>query len=253
MKKKSASLVFLLSLLLVLSMSAICLAEPSGLVVVRATDGSLWKATCNGSTCSSFTSFPGNFNSQPTVYWDEDAALYVIWGRASDSSIWRATFTRLGVFNNDWAAVPGSTPSPIAGAGGGIMNNFSGTGQSYGSVNVGSSVTNIANRSTTVPVGGYLLCRASGGLELFRSTTSGIDYVRIYLATSSGGTATTWTGYQLPVGYPTGSSVVPYAFERWFPVSEGLNTIYVTSDHGGTATANVWNTMLSCQFYSYSY
>jgi hypothetical protein len=94
---------------------------PTLLVVVRAADDSLWKMTCDEAACSPFASFPGMFRYQPTVTWDETAQEWVIMGTASNNSIWMATFNKSGSFNNDWQAVPGSTPSPAGIAGGPVV------------------------------------------------------------------------------------------------------------------------------------
>jgi hypothetical protein len=90
---------------------------PTMLVVVRASDDSLWKMTCDEVGCSAFTSFPGMFRYQPTVTWDETAQEWVIVGTASNNSIWTATFNKNGSFNNDWQAIPGATPSPSGASG----------------------------------------------------------------------------------------------------------------------------------------
>ena len=85
---------------------------PTMLIVVRASDDTLWKMTCNEGTCSPFSSFPGLFRYQPTVTWDEAAQEWVVVGTAADNSIWMATFDRQGNFNDDWQSLPGLTPSP---------------------------------------------------------------------------------------------------------------------------------------------
>jgi hypothetical protein len=254
--RKNFFVVFLFSLLLIISLSAVCWASPSGLVVVRASDGSLWKATCNGTTCSSFTSFPGNFNSQPTVYWDEDIAQYVIWGRASDSSIWRATFDRAGAFNNNWASIPGSTPSPIGGAGGGIVNTFGGSGQSHASVTLSTTTSNVESLTgVEAPFSGYFLCTATAQALIGRSSTSGTSWARFYIVDSSGTAGNTWTVAGVPSGTPTGNTYMPMAFQRWFSTTAGTHNFYLTADTGGdgTHTITVWDAMLSCQFHPYAY
>jgi hypothetical protein len=108
-------------LFFMLSMTTLCFAQ-SSLMVVRASDDSLWKATCDGDVCGSFTSFPGRFRQQPTITWDESLQKWVIVGVASDNTIWRATFDKLGDFNNDWQNIPGSTASPV-----GLSGNSSGS------------------------------------------------------------------------------------------------------------------------------
>jgi hypothetical protein len=111
----------ILCLFFVLSITTLSFAQ-STLMVVRASDDSLWKATCDGDLCGSFTSFPGMFRQQPTITWDESLQKWVIVGVASDNSIWRATFDNLGNFNDDWQNIPGSTTSPV-----GVSGNSSGS------------------------------------------------------------------------------------------------------------------------------
>jgi len=90
---------------------------PVLLVVVRASDDSLWKMTCDEAACSPFSSFPGLFRYQPTVTWDEKAQEWVVVGTAAANTIWMATFDKNGNFNNDWQYLPGLTPSPAGASG----------------------------------------------------------------------------------------------------------------------------------------
>ncbi len=96
-------------------------SPPTLLVVVRASDDSLWKMTCDEVGCTAFSSFPGMFRYQPTVAWDETAQEWVLIGTASDNSIWKSTFDKQGNFNNDWQSLPGLTPSPAGAAGGPLI------------------------------------------------------------------------------------------------------------------------------------
>lgn len=118
-KKCLGSVVFLIFLSAFAIVSTV--SAQSNLVIVRASDDSLWKATCDGDSCSAFTSFPGMFRQQPSVTWDEKLEKWVVVGVASDSTIWKATFDKAGAFNNDWVRIPGSTPSPTGLAGGNLM------------------------------------------------------------------------------------------------------------------------------------
>jgi len=162
MRTNSLGLTVLLSLLLVCTIVSVSFAL-SNLIVVRAADDSLWKSTCDGSTCTGFTSFPGRFRQQPTVTYDEVLAAWVIVGVASDNTIWRATFDYLGNFNNDWARIPGSTPSPVGMSGlypAGVSPNQECPQGSYmvgidASGNIECSVKHVFVSSTTV-VGGSL-------------------------------------------------------------------------------------------------
>lgn len=250
-------LIRILSLCLVLlSFSISFAADPSGLIIVRASDNSLWKATCDGLTCTDFTNFPGMFGSQPAVYWDENIQRYVLWGRATDSTIWRSTFDRLGIFNNDWVSIPGLTASPLGAAGGGVTNTFSGSGQVHASITLsGSSVTNIKSVNAYAPWDGFFLCTASGGITHYRSSTSGTTYTRLYLTTTSGGTATTVQISELSGGAAAGYTHFPYAFQRWFSASPGHTLFYVTAEAGlfSGSSITVDDTMLSCQYFPYGF
>ena len=62
MRKRNLGLSIVLSLVFVAMLALPCWASTQ-LHIVRASDGSLWKMTCTGLTCSAFTSFPGNFAS----------------------------------------------------------------------------------------------------------------------------------------------------------------------------------------------
>lgn len=256
MKKRNLISIILLTFALMFTCFTISFAEPSGLIVVRASDDTLWKATCDGTTCTAFTSFPGLFGSQPTVYWDENIQRYVLWGRASNNTIWRSTFTRTGTFNNDWVQIPGLTPSPIGAGGGGITNNFVGSGQS-GSVELTSTITNIKSVDVNTPWDGFVVCNVSGQLHFSRSSTSGTSYAIIYITQTSGGSSSTYSAADLPSGTPTGVTSFPFAFQRWFSVSPGEEVFYATGVEGGSAaattTTTMYDTLLNCQYQPYSY
>ncbi len=230
--------------------------DPSGLIVVRASDNSLWKATCVGTTCSAFTSISGLFSSQPTLYWDENIQRYVLWGRASDSSIWRSTFNRFGTFNNDWVSIPGFTPSPVAGAGGGVTNNFSASGVNSSAVTLATTATDISSYNNWSPWDGFQLCTGSGWIILARASGDSGSYVfsRIYLTQTSGGTSTTFQGVQTPPGTPVGDTAFPFSFQRWFFTSGGsLDNCYMTADKSSAGTAAIYHAMVSIQYFPYSY
>jgi hypothetical protein len=81
MKFKHIGLIIIMSLVLIFSISALSWAassNPAQLVVVRDGSNNLWKMTCNGTTCSAWSSISGQFASQPTLTWDDDAARYYL-------------------------------------------------------------------------------------------------------------------------------------------------------------------------------
>lgn len=112
MRKSWVGMMGLGVLFFVLLTFGVSWGQPTILIVVRASDDSLWKMTCDEVACSPFSNFPGMFRHQPTVTWDEKAQEWVVVGTAADSSIWMATFDKNGVFNNDWQSISGLTPSP---------------------------------------------------------------------------------------------------------------------------------------------
>ncbi|NWG04409.1 MAG: hypothetical protein HXY44_16270 [Syntrophaceae bacterium] len=119
MRKKHIGKMVLVVLFIVLSSFGLSWAQnpPLLLVVVRASDDSLWKMTCDEVACSSFSNFPGMFRYQPTVTWDEKAQEWVLVGTAADNTIWMSTFNKQGIFNNDWQSIPGLTSSPPGASG----------------------------------------------------------------------------------------------------------------------------------------
>lgn len=188
---KKVSLAALLTFLLLLSIVAVgwAASNPSELVIVRASDDSLWKATCIASSCTGFTKFPGLFASQPTVVWDEVLSQYVVWGRASNSTIWRSTFSSDGIFNNDWVSIPGLTSSPLAAAG----SNFKypwGNWANKGSIAVNTITTDCANMQTltsisvTPPANSYQILAFTDGIY---APGLAAKFVRVCLSTVPGG------------------------------------------------------------------
>ena len=94
----------------------------TNLTVVRHSDNTLWKMTCNGtSDCSAWTQFGGGFSNQPTLTWDQILNKYILIGIGNNqSNIWRSTFNEDGTWNNDWTLIgTGATgsPSPVAASG----------------------------------------------------------------------------------------------------------------------------------------
>jgi hypothetical protein len=109
----------------VILMAAAALAQ-TNLTVVRHADNTLWKMTCDGTTsCSSWTKISGRFSVQPTLTWDPAIQKYILIGIGNDkTSIWRGTFEPDGTWNNDWTLITGTSPSPVAVAGGKLKGYF---------------------------------------------------------------------------------------------------------------------------------
>ncbi len=91
---------------------------PTQLIVVTGMDGSLYKMTCEGSSCSGWSPITGRFAAQPTLIWDPALGKYILLGVGLDTAIWKSTFDILGKHNNDWVQLPGGTFYPVAAAGG---------------------------------------------------------------------------------------------------------------------------------------
>ncbi len=89
------------------------------LTVVRHSDNTIWKMTCEGtSNCSVWTQIGGALSAAPTLTWDPEIQKYILIGIGNDgSSIFRSTFEADGTWNNDWVMIgSGATgsPSPVA-------------------------------------------------------------------------------------------------------------------------------------------
>jgi hypothetical protein len=246
-KKLLGSVLFVFVILLFLGATTSRAEDPTSLIVVRAEDDSLWKATCVETTCTSFTSFPGLFGSQPTVYWDEGLKRYVLWGRASNGSVWRSTFTSAGTFNNDWVSIPGSTASPVGAAGSTLLRPI--WGGNYGESKDASTLstcdtyTNLSTLGLTVPRAGFVVVTASG----IYSPTLADKYVRVCIAdTSAGSSCDSWS----PVLESTSANFTGYGAEKrytlqkWYYVSTPGTTKWVylkaCKEAGATGTL-FWN------------
>jgi hypothetical protein len=94
----------------------------TNLTVVRHSDNTIWKMTCEGtSNCSSWTQIQGKFSVQPTLTWDPSIQKYILIGIGNNlTSIWRSTFEADGTWNNDWTLITGAPPSPVGVVAGGF-------------------------------------------------------------------------------------------------------------------------------------
>jgi hypothetical protein len=232
---KRAYVLFLLSLILILSSGAISwaasIASPAQLIVVRASDDSLWKATCSAypQTCTGFTSFPGRFASTPTVVWDGELLRYMVWGRAADGSIWKATFSKYGDFYDDWEVVPGSTPSQIGAAGSNLSYPYNFWIDKF-SIDVSTLSTDCANMTNlgyqymTAPSDGYINLSASG----IYAPALANKWIKICLSeTSNGGSCDSYSPFieSSSVG-PVYEGERRYALNHVIKNVDGNNTYY---------------------------
>ena len=259
MGKKRLGICVLLGVFVVLSTFTVCLADPSHLLVTRDFGGLLWKKTCNGTVCSSWTSISGRFASQPTLVWDDDTARYYLYGVDAGGNIWRSSFSRDGTHDNVWVVTGGASPSPLAGAGGGIINTFNARYTlDMTSIPLSSTISNITDVTAYAPVGGWFDVTATGTIEHYRTSSTGNVFARVYLTTTSGGTQVAWSFTDLPDGTPTGWTSFPFGTTRWFSVAAGTSTtFYLTGEEGGSAeattTTGVLNACINAEFFPHAY
>lgn len=247
MSKKCLSSTLLAFFFLLTLIGATCWAEdPTSLIVVRASNDTLWKATCVGTTCTAFTWFPGLFDSQPTVYWDEKIWRYVLWGRASNSTVWRSTFNKAGVFMDDWAQMPAQADSPVAAAGSALVlprfaGNF-GDSIDVASLPICGTFSNLSTVGLSIHRVGWVVATASG----IYSPGTADRFVRVALADTSAGTSFDSWG---PIIESTAANFGSYGAEkRWtlqkfYSVTPGLSkTVYLKAckEDGATGTL-MWN------------
>jgi DNA-binding beta-propeller fold protein YncE len=85
-------------------------------MVVRGSNNSIWAGTfdSSGTFNHDWTQITGATPSGPALAWNSNypgGARLQMAARATDNSIWVATFNSSGVFNNDWTKLTGATPS----------------------------------------------------------------------------------------------------------------------------------------------
>ena len=190
MRQKQVGLMVFVVLVSILLTCGLSWAQspPTLLVVVRASDDTLWKMTCDEVACSPFEWFLGLFRYQPTVTWDETAQEWVLVGTASDNTIWMSTFDKQGNFNNDWQQVPGLTPSPAGVAGGtpkGVTRTVNCPGQSLqAAVDAARpgdiiNVTGVCNENVSIGTGKHSLTLDGQNAATINGPNSGIPTLTV--------------------------------------------------------------------------
>ncbi len=256
---KKNGLTFFLSLSLILLTASIGLADPGQILLARDAGGGVWFRTCRGTTCSGWTNTGGVVAMDPALVWDNDTAKYYLYGVVSNGTIWRATFDPDGTFNNDWVSAGGSSSSPIIGASGGRFDNIVSNLSSDMTPIIlnDTTITNIKSIGIYCPSAGYVVILGTGSVKHVRSSATGGSWSRVYLSTTSGGTQVAWNVTDVPSGTPIGDSSFPFGISRWFSVTEGSHTFYMTGEEGGGAAATtvteVFNPNLTAFFFAYSY
>jgi hypothetical protein len=233
MRKKYLGLSIVMSLIFVATLALPCQASTQ-LHIVRASDGSLWKMTCVGLTCSGFTSFPGNFASQPSAIWDEDIKRYVLIGVAAGGSIWRSTFDVDGNFQNDWVTIPGNASSPVGLAGGDIFESHVWISSTEASTTIGSSCTNDSGGSVTVnaPSSGAFVVEAD--VLVYLAHTNGLeDRANLYIGENTADCTSPTANnvwISVPPGSPSSATYHNVHLMRTFLVSAGTKTFYLNGE-----------------------
>ena len=263
--KKSISNLHLLSLVvfcLIILVTSVSYADNvSTLVVIRAADDSLWKSTCLGGTCSSFTLFPGRFGSQPTVTWDEAINKYVLIGTASNTQVYRSTFSPDGTFDNNWTYIGASSASPPGVGSSTLLEN--------NSTSISGSVTLTSNTKSTPfdinhltfsnspSTNGYYQCLVTGMITVDRVNTSGTNVAYVGISSVSNaldaGTSN-WTAIDIPDTTPVGLTSFPICVSKWYYGSNSPLTFYTVAKWEGTSGGDpiyLRNANLFCEFMNF--
>lgn len=242
---KKVGLVILFVFFLVSS----AVADVTSLYVVRGGSNNLYKMTCVGTSCSGWSQINGQFAQQPTLFWNEDIQKYVLIGVSVSNVIWRSTFNRDGSFNNDWTKLSGSSPSPVAAAGGGVMNNFRGWNGSNAQVYFDSYETETIKSFTVyAPADGYFLVRSTGELK---DAPGARNCVQLSTSTSFSYSSDNSCSQNPSAAV---SMMDMFAIEHWFSVSAGNHTYYaLVNNQSGHDNNYAWNTTLSATYFPYSY
>jgi hypothetical protein len=256
MRKRYLGLSIVLSLVFVATLALPCWALTQ-LHIGRASDGSLWKMTCTGLTCSGFTSFPGNFASQPSVIWDEDIKRYVLIGVAGNGSIWRSTFDVAGNFQNDWVTIPGALASPLGSASGDIFESHVWYSTTVGISTIGTTCTNYSSGSVTVtaPSSGVVVVEADVSVQIHH-TSGTLDIALIYLGENATDCTLNYANnavVDITADDPTALSNHSVHLTRSFIVSAGAKTFYLNGlmNYGQDANDYFYGANLKAVYYPY--
>ena len=257
MRKRNLGLSIVMSLVFVATLALPCwaIAPATQLHVGRASDGSLWKMTCIGLSCSGFTSFPGNFASQPSITWDESIKRYVLVGVASGGSIWRSTFDAYGTFQDDWVNLPGVVASPLGSAGGDIFESQVWYSSTTNTTYIGTGCTNYSGGSVTIdaPSSGVIVVEADVMVSI--DHTNGTQDSAIITigenTTDCSGSAANVAAAYIQANYPTGSSYHSVHLSKTFTVSAGTKTFYLNGymEQGQNSSDQFWYANMKAVFY----
>jgi hypothetical protein len=264
MNKRSNYLIILLAVVFVFSTIAVSWADNTQCLVVRRVSpaNSLALARVNNGSVGPFVAISGFFTSQPTVIWDEDTQRYYLYGTGLLGAVFRRTLDANCSLVGGWVKLTSDnfSASPIGAAGGGRHQTFNSINPSANSTatTLTSTRRNIKTLGVTAPDDGFFVCRAGGQINHSRSSSVGTIFSRVYLVTSSAGSATSWIATDDPSGRSSGFITFPFSIERWFSVSgAGFRTFYATAEEGGgaqfTTTTTARSVNMTCQYHPYAF
>jgi hypothetical protein len=256
MRKRNLGLSIVLSLVFVATLALPCWAITQ-LHIVRASDGSLWKMTCTGLTCSGFTSFPGNFASQPSITWDESINRYVLIGVASGGSIWRSTFDVDGSFQDDWVTIPGNAASPVGSASGDFFESHVWYSSTVNTTTIGTSCTNYNGGSVTIdaPSSGIVMVEADVVVQIEKTNATEQEAIIVIGETAAdcSSPSANLADVEIPSSYPNATSFHSVHVTRSFPVSAGTKTFYLNGLMlaGQNSNDDFWYANMKAVYYPY--
>jgi hypothetical protein len=256
MSKKYVGLSVLSCLFFILVSFAVSWAEnPTSLIVVRASNNTLWKATCDGTTCSSWSLISGQFAQQPTLTWDEKLRKYVLIGVSTVGTIWMSTFNADGSHNDNWVQLSGSTPSPVAVAGSDLkisdIHDVGSNSVSVATLTVCPTFTNITSTTHKVDRFGFLRVNADG---IYVPGTAGVGITVCIADTSGGGNCNSLQFYLASTSamFDVGAHR-PYAMGTDYQVDPGSKTVYLKACKESSATGTLWWDKFATTWHGWDY
>lgn len=214
-------------------------AADTGLIVVRGSTGNLYRATFSGNTFNNnWVQISGSaVTTDPTVYYDPYSQRWILIVVNSAGAIWRSTFDKDAVHNNDWVQLAGSSPGP-AGAAAKIWVPNAEAVYATDSITLSGTASNLLSRSWTADEGGFVLVRAWSALHVYHVNGTN-SVVNFGLSETSGGSDLLSGHYFIDATHPTGYQCIPINISRWVSVGAGTTTtVYFTATFSGAASAS---------------
>lgn len=195
------------------------------LYVVRSSNDTLWKMTCTGLSCSSWTQITGTFSQQPTLTWDESISRYVLIGVSSIGTIWRSTFDVGGNFQNDWVQISGSSPSPVAAASGDFFESHVWYTYTGATTTILTTCTNYSGGYITLTPPRNGIVYVDADVTLYLNHVSGTqDYGDLFIgSTSTDCSSSYFTPFTVISAEPTGHPLPFYHVGEGFAVTGGVS------------------------------